>query len=106
MSGLAAFTTGDAGLFRSELVRGAAAMSGLAAFTAGQAGLLSAELVRRAFFVRGPTAATGDVALLDGVHCGEPSAALGRFRHGVFLRVSKGTNPYLIPNREKSTKMI
>jgi hypothetical protein len=93
VSGFAAFAAGDARFLGRKFVSGAASVSGFAAFAAGLTGLLGTELVCRPSFVRGFAASTRDFSLLDGVHCGEPSSALGRFGHGVFLLLLRKTNP-------------
>jgi hypothetical protein len=95
MSGFAPLAAGDAGFFGCELVSGAASMSGFAPLAAGLTGLVGTELVRRPFLMRGFAASTGDFSLLDGVHRGESSSALGKFGHGVFLLVLEKANPKL-----------
>jgi hypothetical protein len=44
--------------------------------------------------------------LFGGVHRGEPSSALGKFGHGVFLLYVKWNDPKLGSNREECEGMI
>lgn len=91
VSGFAPFAAGDAGFCGGEFMGGAASVSGFAALAAGLAGFVGTELVRRSLLMRGFAASTRNFSLLDGVHRGEPSSALGKFGHGVFLLVLNKT---------------